>query len=277
MRRTKITEELEKQIIDYYLSFPMSYDNISNKFHISLPTIGKIISKYNIQPYSKTLIYNPYLYESYFENIDDTSKAYYLGLIIADGNVFNPPYSNSSHRAKAVSITLNDYDSYLLENFRLLVRSNAVITYDGRGASCISIKSDKMASDLSKYGIVERKSEITYLPMLEDSMMRHLIRGIFDGDGCIQAHQTNTRYKHALGFCGSKLLMEQIRDYLVNKLKITYVNVYTYKDRPLSMVTWGSINDIKRICDFMYFDTTIFMYRKYCTYIDFLNHYNLSL
>jgi hypothetical protein len=44
-----------------------------------------------------------------------------------------------------------------------------------------------MAEDLSKYGVVPRKSYYTYLPKIDDKYMNHLIRGILDGDGSIRA------------------------------------------------------------------------------------------
>lgn len=43
-----------------------------------------------------------------------------------------------------------------------------------------------MAEALAKYGVVPRKSHITYLPLnIPKEMFSHLIRGIFDGDGSI--------------------------------------------------------------------------------------------
>ena len=42
-----------------------------------------------------------------------------------------------------------------------------------------------MATDLAKYGIIPRKTGHEFLPIDEipDNLIRHFIRGFFDGDG----------------------------------------------------------------------------------------------
>jgi len=42
-----------------------------------------------------------------------------------------------------------------------------------------------MATDLEKFGVVPRKTLLTFLPSLSPELMPHLIRGIIDGDGSI--------------------------------------------------------------------------------------------
>ena len=81
-----ITEELKQQIKDYYLSEPMSLNKVQEKFNLSHPTISKILK--DVPKYPKAKIFNPNLKEHFFEIIDSEEKAYFLGLIIADGNVF---------------------------------------------------------------------------------------------------------------------------------------------------------------------------------------------
>lgn len=44
-----------------------------------------------------------------------------------------------------------------------------------------------MAKDLSKYGVIPRKTLVSFLPTIDDQYMNHLIRGILDGDGSIRA------------------------------------------------------------------------------------------
>ena len=118
--------------------------------------------------------------ESFFHNLDENS-AYYLGLIIADGNVFK----DETGRQASISITLNKEDEYLLFKFKEILKANTTISHDGRGASQFAIRSNIMANDLEKYGVIPRKSYFTYLPKVSDDLMPNLIRGIFDGDGSI--------------------------------------------------------------------------------------------
>lgn len=267
-----ISDELKEEIINYYLSKPMTYKEIAIKYNLSNPTIGKILK--DIPKYPKAKLYNPNLNENFFENIDSESKAYYLGLLISDGNVFK----EDSGRQASISITLDDNDKYILEKFKNELNTNTSINSDGRGCSQIAVRSNKMADDLAKLGIVPRKSYYTYLPNIDKKYMNHLIRGIFDGDGSITAkesHGSSNGYLHAFSFCGSEQLMKDLSEYLFTTLKLhRKPRVYNYKDRKLSEIKIHSINDMYLFGDWMYNNATIYLTRKNNIYNNFKIHYN---
>jgi hypothetical protein len=161
----------------------MAIKTVCEKFNLSSPTVGKILK--DIPRYSKALIFNPNLKENFFDEIDTEEKAYFLGLMISDGNVFN----DETGRQASISITLDSNDKYILEAFQSALGANTSVAHDGRGCSQIAVRSNKMAETLAGYGVVPRKSHITYLPLnIPKDKFSHLIRGIFDGDGSIQAH-----------------------------------------------------------------------------------------
>ena len=176
-----ISENLKQDIINYYLSYPMTLSQVEKQFNLSHPTISKILK--DIPKYPKSKINNPELKERFFEMIDSEEKAYFLGLLIADGNVFK----DNTGRQASISITLNLEDEYMLLKFKEVLNANTNIGYDNRGCGQIAVRSNLMAKDLKKYGVVPRKSLITYLPQVDDKYMNHLIRGILDGDGSIRA------------------------------------------------------------------------------------------
>lgn len=274
MPKKIITEDIESEIICFYKTSPMTIRELGIKFNLSDPTIIKILNKYNIKRYSKSRLYNPSMNEEYFKNIDSSNKAYFLGLIIADGNVFD----DNTGRQASISITLKEEDKYILEKFKKELNINTSVNDDGRGAYTIAVRSNKIKDDLLKYGIYERKSFNTSLPKIQDEYMGDLIRGIIDGDGSIQAKQTNirNRFKHSVGICGTKLLMNQIKEYLVNTIGVTNVSVYTYKSRRLSMVTWSSIEDMFKLYEYLYKDSEIFLLRKNIKFRCILEHYDSS-
>lgn len=270
-----ITNELKEEIIKFYKSKPMGYKDIEKKYNLSTPTIMKILN--GIEKYSKSIIFNPELKEDFFESIDDEYKAYFIGLLISDGNVFIDS-DKKANRQASISITLDNNDKYILEDFKKIIKTNTKISSDGRGCCQIAVRSNKMYEDLSKYGIIPNKSFKTYLPKLNSEMMPHLIRGILDGDGCINSHLIKSgRFLHSISFCGSKQLMNDISDFLFENLKLkTKPKVYTYKDRNLSEISIRNINDMFIVGKYLYSNATIFLKRKYNKFNNFIEHYNLK-
>jgi transposase-like protein len=155
----------------------------------------------------KNGIYNHNI--SVFEQIDTEEKAYWLGFIYADGYVTN------SDRF-ALEISLKKSDKNHLAKFRSFLMSDAKIsdkTIYLRGkeyqASRIIIHSKKIVEDLISKGCVPRKSLILTFPtadILPHTLVRHFIRGYFDGDGSIQVI-----YKSAnIEVLGTKTFLSEI-------------------------------------------------------------------
>lgn len=274
MPRKIITSELKQEIIKYYLSQPMTMKQVEDKYELSHPTITKILK--DVPRYSKAKLNNPNANERFFKNIDSEEKAYFLGLLISDGNVFK----DSTGRQASISITLNLNDEYILQKFKEVLNVNTSISKDGRGCGQIAIRSNLMADDLKQYGVVPRKSYITYLPKINDIYMSHLIRGILDGDGSILAKPSpkqdgHNRYLHSISFCGSHQLMEDIAKYLYNNLQLKQpIQVYDYQDKNLSDIHIQNYEDMEKVGDWLYKDATIYLVRKNNIYNLFKEHYN---
>ena len=117
-----------------------------------------------MKKYSKTKINSPELKERFFETINSEEKAYFLGLLIADGNVFK----DATGRQASISITLDLEDEYMLLKFKEVLNANTNIGYDGRGCGQIAVRSNLMPMDLEQYGVIPRKSLFTYLPQIDD-------------------------------------------------------------------------------------------------------------
>lgn len=272
MPRKVITEELKQEIIKYYLSQPMTMKQVEDKYELSHPTITKILK--DVPKYTKAKLNNPNMKEHFFQEINEEAKAYFLGLLISDGNVFK----DNTGRQASISITLDLKDEYMLEKFKEVLQANTSVGHDGRGCGQIAVRSNIMAEDLVKYGVVPRKSYNTYLPQISKEMMPHLIRGIFDGDGSIMAkpnpnNDGHNRFLHSISFCGTHQLMEDISNYILENLGIK-ATVYDYKDRNLSELKIQNIDNIAKFGYWIYRNSTIFLNRKKDIFNDFLKHYN---
>jgi len=112
----------------------------------------------------------------FFKTIDTKEKAYVLGFWIADG------YVGTTGGCYIVGFSSIDYDHIAL--IRSLLCSEHKI-YFSDGCHRLMIGSKEMAQDLIAMGFNNKKSTQAFLPKLGAGLIPHLVRGIFDGDGCI--------------------------------------------------------------------------------------------
>lgn len=144
MPRKIITEELKQEIIKYYLSQPMTMKQVEDKYELSHPTMTKILK--DVPKYTKAKLNNPNMKEHFFQEINEEAKAYFLGLLISDGNVFK----DDTGRQASISITLDLKDEYMLEKFKEVLQANTSVGHDGRRCGQIAVRSNIMAEDLAK-------------------------------------------------------------------------------------------------------------------------------
>lgn len=261
----KISIEQEKEIVEFYLSKPMTYQAIQEKFNLSSPTIGKILKKYNVKPWNKSQIFSPDLRENYFENIDTEAKAYFLGLMITDGNIFDN--YKSANQLPNINLTLNEKDKYILECFKKELRLNKKITLDNRGCCQICCFSRTMANDLKKFGVVPQKTFITKFPTnIPETMHRHLIRGLIDGDGNISFHIRRNRKVHskAIRLCGAnEQFIEDVKQFLLENvgLQSLYITKQNFQN-PVWTLNCSNKRDLEILIHYLYDDATIYMKRK---------------
>lgn len=255
-----ITTDKKIKIVSYYKSSPMTYEDVSSKFGISLPSVAKVLKEYNVKPYTKVQLFSPDLDEHYFDNIDTEEKAYFLGLLITDGCVHN-----TKGKQSLVSLTLKEQDEYLINKFKECIKSNKIVTHDGRGCAELNILSNTMVSSLKRYGVCENKSLHTVFPSkIPLDMCHHLLRGIFDGDGSISFYARPDRKAHtkAIRLCqGNEEFLIDIVDFLYKNCDIEKVNTYQEKDS-LWSIAYRKNDSMIKLYNYLYQDATIFMERK---------------
>lgn len=148
---------------------------------------------------------------NYFNKIDTEEKAYWLGFIYADGNLYCPKNS----RKKVLQICLAGKDKEHLEKFKKSLSSEHLI-YKDRSNFRFMINSEQLVNDLLKLGLSPRKSLILEFPdenIVPTNLISHFIRGYFDGDGSI--FETN---KNTWGFSiiGTIELITKIQKFLID-------------------------------------------------------------
>lgn len=205
--------------------------------------------------------------ENYFETIDTEKKAYFLGFLMADGCI------KTRECQPCITMQLKSTDKYILEELKAELNTDNIIEYNKkRDHSTLRVHSQKMADDLEKYGIVPRKTGQEKLPLelLPDDMVRHFIRGFFDGDGWITLTSSHGKPNRRLGigFAGNVDMLTDIKNYFVEKLQGSFnANPYIYNDRAkgydgFSELIFYKLSDCVKICEWLYKDATVFLTRK---------------
>lgn len=108
-------------------------------------------------------------------DVADYIKKYILGLIITDGCL-----SKNGDRI-FICISLKDFE--MIEQIHNLVCPSKKVYKDGNNYQ-VKWRNEKDVLYLNSVGVYERKTLDVVLPMFDENMW-HLIRGIFDGDGCV--------------------------------------------------------------------------------------------
>lgn len=219
--------------------------------------------------------------ESKFSSINDEETAYFLGLIYSDGNIHKSPIWESY----TISITQSEKDKDIVEKFKNFLHTGKKIAESeikGSKYYTLTVNSKEIYKNLYQNGVKEKKSLIIEFPTyIENSLMRHFIRGYFDGDGCIWNGKRkkmlvkNERKKGELRerivhnvkftFTGSSTFIPYLQDYLIkniglSKNKLNYSKAK--EDHRHCIMEYSGRKNILKLYDFMYKDATIFGERK---------------
>lgn len=125
-------------------------------------------------------------------DVPDTIQKYILGLIITDGCI--------TKRLERTYICISLKDSEMITKIRNLVCPNKKVYRDANNYQ-VKWRNDYDVQYLDSLGVHERKTFDVQFPIFNKNMW-HLIRGIFDGDGCVY-HSTlidkkyNKKYTYA--------------------------------------------------------------------------------
>ena len=256
--RSKLTIKDREDILRKYKSGMTSreiYEEYKDKTKCE-ETIQTIVRNNNI---SRSRGVKNIFNESYFEEIDTPNKAYYLGFWMADGNVHK---SNIKKGQMLIQMSLKSEDKYILEKFKEEIKASVKVSDCNRKnkgtESRISVYSDKMARDLSKYGVIPNKTFLLKkLPCIDEKFIPDLIRGIFDGDGTVYI---NKKSQLRFGFYGTYDLVFDIIKHLNRTINIP-LNKIAQKES-ISFITYASQKDIINFYKYIYNTDCLYLKRK---------------
>lgn len=190
--------------------------------------------------------------DDYFETIDTEDKAYFLGLLFADGNVYM-----ARHR---VQITLANEDAYILNKFSECIGYSGKLYSDRGKYSKLILPSKKMCNDLISLGCTANKSLTLQFPTgVPIELLHHFIRGAFDGDGHVskRGNSFNVNFTSSEDFMTGFIKLLKTINVNNTGSKKRYVN----HDKSACQV-YIKAESAKEFFNYIYKDSTVFLNRK---------------
>lgn len=261
-------------IVDYKNN--MSIRALEEKYSVTRTSISKFLTELGV----KTTVGNHYRKythnENFFEVIDNQIKAYWLGFMFADGYITN---KSNDYGQDQFGICISEIDIKLLEDFIQDLSAtnpiNRVPHYGTDYNDCLRVHltSQKTVDDLISHGCVKQKTLILQPPKdIPEELVRHFIRGLFDGDGCISSSASPYPTKpYQISFTTTKEIAFWLKEI------IGYGSVFQDKRRAKTWIyNFGGNQQVKNFCEWIYKDAKRYLSRKYIKYQELLSQYGES-
>jgi hypothetical protein len=263
--------ELQKKVIELS-NKGISRSKIATIVNSSIFHINNIYKKNNI-PLTRTPARKHNTNESYFNIIDTESKAYILGFLYADGCITDQGFQ----------ICLkNDKDNL---DLLLYIKKEVESTYspkicfqkikgieEKKKILFFRIYSPKMSLSLQNLGCTKKKSQKLNFPtnkQVPEYLIRHFIRGYFDGDGHISVKNISQKSQSCtFNLISTKSFNEKCRQIINKKINID-LNEGQFKKHISSNINYLVYNRrgvLSKLKNFLYNDASFYLQRKYKTF-----------
>jgi hypothetical protein len=181
--------------------------------------------------------------DAYFSSIETQEQAYWLGFIYADGHV----------GPRHVDLQLSDKDHEHILRFRDVLGSSYEPKDTQNGRTRVVLSSKRMADDLRALGI---KTQMR-IPDMSPDLVRHFVRGLFDGDGSAWKYMPagRTKWRYMAEFLGTERMVREIADLLGLRARPKL-------GRGIHRVMGSSVADLAALYEYLYDGATVYLERK---------------
>lgn len=245
-----------------------SMKELGRRFNVQYETIRRLLRSKKIQLEGYKHGYPRK--ENIFSDIDSREKAYWLGVLYADGKI--------AKNSNEICLGLSDKEH--IEKFqKFLGAVNHKITVQvpdekknklTRNFYSLSIKDKQIHDDLIHWGCYPNKSHLDlHIPNIKQELVIDFIRGYFDGDGGFGYAKNKTKKDRlVITFAGSKTLLQEIASFL--HIKTSLDKNQKAKDTYCLRTNKKAL--VQEIINYLYKDTneSIRLDRKYQIYLNYL-------
>lgn len=262
--RIRFEDNIQK-IIRLYWDENMSVEQIGSAIGINAKTLRMYMSKMKLLRHVGQSSRKYQVNENFFEVIDTEQKAYWLGVLYADGCVM--------HIGNSKYIVFSAVDRDWLEQYKKAISFTGPISVEhhkkfNKDIYKVKCTSKKMYADLADKGVVERKSNILRFPTdsVPEELIPHFVRGYFDGDGSVGVYKNisggNWKRLHVSITSGSLEFLEAMRTWMLEHDIFPVAKPIGRKGRDVYALNISLIGGL-RLRDCIYKDATVYLRRKY--------------
>lgn len=284
--RSSTVINLKKAVDEYIKDYnnKPSISKLSRKYKISSENISNVLKSlgYEIINHQNKLKFD----ETVFDSIDNEEKAYWLGFIFADGYI--SAYDSDGKNRFNFELSLKGSDKEHLDKFNVFMKHedpNHVKIGESKcfntGSSCSrcrwSIVNKHLWETLNSYGCTPKKLLTLTFPntsiFKDKSLIKHFIRGYWDGDGCLSYFNKN-HTKACISVLGTYEFLTELKNNL--PLKTDYVLSNNNSNKDITKVLQLGGKNAFELCYYLYEDSKIYLNRKYNKYLEYCRLYEES-
>lgn len=216
---------------------------LMKKYRASYKNMVKFLRSQGREIRNESFYRKLYYDKTYFNRIDSHEKAYWLGYIGADGNLFKN------------RLSISCVDKGQLEKFKQAIRGEQAIMYSKKIIYKFAISDEILKNQMLNLGIRPRKSLVHPFPteqQVPNRFVNSYILGYFDGDGCIYYRKNKNGFRWGFSIIAAPAFVEECLRILCKEFKFFMTKI---SDRPpMKVIVFGGAykDRIKRIYDFLY-------------------------
>ena len=235
---------------------------ISEKYNISDTTLYKELNKRGVT-YRSEKGRKHHFDQRYFNVINTEEKAYWLGFLYADGCVTHSNKTDKKPNRVKINLSSKDHEHLIafcdaIKYTGKIEMINPIGTFSTNSISRLAVNSTSMCEDLIALGCHQSKTFSITMPNIPNHLIRHFIRGYFDGDGSI----SGTRELAKFSIIGPTKMLEELQTVFINECNFSKNKIFQSKTPGISYLAYGGINKLRAIYHFLYDDSTVYLNRK---------------
>lgn len=251
----------------------IDYHDVVDRFSIERFVFKHYLEKwYPDYPIFRYVGYNQLV----FDSIDTEEKAYWLGFLYADGCIEK---RKNSYRFE---ISVADKDKEHLDKFakfidykREIHTKNPKFKGQIKPQKRITLSGKHFYDTLNSLGCTPNKSLILCFPsesiFKDKSLIRHFIRGYFDGDGCIGIYNRASSTRPMYNLLGTEEFLSELNKYTPISRKVVSCNTPNFPSKAFRI---QAVNrEAFAFLFYIYHNSTIYLNRKFDKYQDICRLY----